>query len=153
MFWTFELSIFHFFAIWVTKLKPSSGKLRQSNENYLNPKLVIGGILENGFEATLRSKMNVLNIWKWHFSVFWKILSDEVKTVFWKSEAKYLKLQKSKFIHRKHFRKWFWSYLELEKEYSKPLKLTFSSLLQIFEWQSWNCFLGKQDKASKTFCI
>ena len=53
----FEKSIFQFFAdFWVMKLKPVSGKVRQSIESYLNQHLVIGSLLENGFEATFSSK-------------------------------------------------------------------------------------------------
>ena len=66
----------------MTKLKPFFGKARQSVQNWLNWELVIGSILENGFEAKLKSKTNVLSLWKWHFSVFCKFLSDEVETVF-----------------------------------------------------------------------
>ena len=54
--------------------------------------------LENDFEATLRSKMNALSIWKGHFSVFSKVLSGEVETVFWESEAKWDKLFKSRLV-------------------------------------------------------
>ena len=35
-------------------LKPFFNKARQSIENCLNPKLVSGSILKNGFEGTLR---------------------------------------------------------------------------------------------------
>ena len=53
MFWAFEEGIFWFFAnFWVTKLKPFSGKARQSFQNYLNQDLVLGSFLENGFEDT-----------------------------------------------------------------------------------------------------
>ena len=90
MFWTFEKSIFKFLAIfWVTKLKPFSGKVRQSLriylnqnlvENYLNETLMIGSFGENGFEATLSSKTNFLSVWK--ESV------EAIETVFLESEAK-----------------------------------------------------------------
>ena len=65
-------------------------------------------------------------VWKEHFSVFCKFLSDDVETVFWESEAKRSKLFKLKFCHRKLFRKWFWSSLELKNECSERLKRTFS---------------------------
>ena len=56
--WAFEKSIFQFFAdFWVMKLKPFSGKVRKSIESYLNQQLVIGSLLENGFEATFSSKI------------------------------------------------------------------------------------------------
>ena len=117
MSWAFEKNIFQFFAnFWVTKLKPFSGKVRQSIQNYWNQNLIIGSFLENGFEATLSSKTNVVSVWKEHFSVFCKFLSDEVETIFWESEAKRSELFKSKFGHRKLLRKWFWSYLEPKKK-------------------------------------
>ena len=152
MLWVFEKSIFQFFAnLWVTKLKPFSGKVRQSVQNYLNQNLVIGSFLENGFEATLSSKANVVSVWKGHFSVFWKFLSDEVETVFWESEAMRPNLFKSKFGHRKLPRKWFWSYLQLKNECSERLKKAFCSFSQIFEWRSWNRFAEKWGKVFKTF--
>ena len=79
--------------------------MRQSFQNYLNKDLVIGSFLENGFEANLSSKTNVLSVSKEHLSIFSKFLSDEAETVFWESEAKRLKLFQSKFGHRKLLRK------------------------------------------------
>ena len=114
--WAFENSIFLCFAnFWLTKLKPFSRKVRQSLKNYLTQNLVIGIFLDNGFEATLRSKTMVLRVWKEHFLVSYKFLIDVVETIFWESEAKHQNLFKSKFGHRKLLilRKWFWSYLEL----------------------------------------
>ena len=58
---------------WVTKLKPFSRKVRQSVQSYLKNNLVIASFLENGFEASLSSKTNVLSIWKKHFANFCKI--------------------------------------------------------------------------------
>ena len=82
--WAFEKVIFQFFAnLWVTKLKPFSRRVKQSVQNYLNQNLVIGSFVEKGFEATLSSKINALSIWKGHFSVFRKFLSDEVESLFW----------------------------------------------------------------------
>ena len=141
MFWAFKKTIFKFLANFcVTKLKPLSGKRRQSFRNYLSQNLVIGSFLENGFEATLISKANVLSIWRNHISAFCKVLSDEVKTPFWKKEAKRSTLFKSKFNHKKILRKWFWSYQKLENEYFEGLKRVFLSFLQSFEWRSWNRF-------------
>ena len=154
MFWAFEKGIFQFFPnLLVTKLKPFSGKVRQSVQNYLNQNLVIGSFLENGFGPTLSAKTNVLSVWKGHFSVLCKSLSDEVETVFYESKAERSKLFKSKFGHRKRLRKWFWSYLELKNECSKRLKREFFSFLQIFDRRRWNRFLGKWDNAAKTFPI
>ena len=41
--------------------------------------------LEICFEVTLRLNMNGLNVWKWHFPVFCKFLSDKVKPFFGKA--------------------------------------------------------------------
>ena len=126
MFWAFEKSIFQFFAsLWRTKLKPFSEKVRQRVQNYCNQNLGIGSFLKNGFETILSSKMNVESVWKGHFSVFWKFLSDKVETIFWKSEAQRWKLFKSKFGHRKLLRKEFWNYLELKNECCECLKRAF----------------------------
>ena len=86
-----ECSLF-FPIFWVTRLKSFSGKAKQSVQHSLNQNLVIGSFLEHGFEASLSSKTNALSVWKEHFPVFWKFLSDEVETVFWEREAKRLKL-------------------------------------------------------------
>ena len=154
MFWAFEKSIFQFFAnFWVTKLKPFAGKVGQGVKIYWNQNLVRRTFLENGFGATLSSKANLLSVWKKHFSVFCKFLSDEVETIFWESMAKRSKLFKSKFGYRKVLKKWFRSYLELKNEYSERLKRAFFSFLQIFEWRSWNRFLGKRGNTAKTFSI
>ena len=80
MLWAFEKCILQFFAsFWVTKLKPFSGKVKQSVENYLNQNLVIRSSLENGFEATLSSKTYVVSVSKGHFSVFWKFWVTKLK--------------------------------------------------------------------------
>ena len=151
MSWAFEKSIFQYFEnVWVTKLKPFSRKVKQSVQNYLNKNLGAGSFLENGFEATLSSKTNVLSVWKKHFSMFCKFLSYYVEIIFRESEAKGSKLFKMKSGRRKLLRKWFWSYLDLESECSERLKKTYFSFLQIFEWRSWNCFLEKGGKAFDT---
>ena len=151
MLWAFDKSIFQFFAsFWVTKLKPFSGKVRQSVQSYLNRNLVIVIFLEKGFEATMISETNVLSVWKKHFPVFCKFLSDEVETVFREIEAKCSNLFNSKFGHNNVLRKWFWNNHELKNECCERLKRAFSSFLQIFELRSWNHFQGKWGKAFKT---
>ena len=141
MFWAFEKNIFQYFEnVWVTKLKPFSGKVRQSVQNYLNQNSVVGSLLENGFEATLSSKANVLSVWKNHISVFCKCLSDEVETAFWEKEGKRSTLFKSKFSNMQLLSKWFWSYIKFENECFECLKRAFLTFLQSFEWRSWNRF-------------
>ena len=156
MFWAFDNGVFNFFAHFsVNNLKMFLGKAMQSIQNCKKSKLDLESILENGFEATLRakadvqnlwvmklklltvsSKANVLHVWKGNFSVFWKFLIDEVETVFWETEAKRSKLFKSKFGHRELVKKWFWSYLELKNEWFEHLKMALFSFLRIFEWRS-----------------
>ena len=64
------------------KLKRFSGKVRQNVQHYLNENLVIGRLLENGFEATFSSKKNDVSVWKEHVSIFCKFFIDEVETIF-----------------------------------------------------------------------
>ena len=118
-------------------------KVRQKNQNFLNSKLFIGSILESGFEATLRSKPNVVSLWKCHFSVFCQFLSDKVESLFWESETKRSKLFKSKVGSRKHFRKWFWSYLELIDECSELSKKAFFQFFANFWVTKLRLFSGK----------
>ena len=54
--------IFFFESFWVTNLKPFSGKVRWSMQNNLNQNLVLRSFLENGFEGTLSSKINILSV-------------------------------------------------------------------------------------------
>ena len=98
----------------VTKVKSLPGKVRESVQDYLNENLVEWSIIENVFH-TLTSKVNVVNIWKEHFSAFCWFLSDEFETLFWKSEGKHSKLFQSNFSRKKLLKKWFRSYLELKR--------------------------------------
>ena len=127
-----------------------SEKGRQSEAVYLNQNFVIRTFLGNGFGATLRWTMNVVSVWKEHFSAFCKFLSDEVETIFWESEAKHSKLFGSIFGYRTFLRKWFWTHLELNNECSQGLERVFFSFLQSFEWRSWNHFQEKWVKAYET---
>ena len=151
MLWVFEKSIFQLFAsFWVMKLRPFSGRVRQSIQNCLDPYLVIGRFLENGFEPTLSSITNALRVWKGYFSVFCKVLSDEVETIFRKSESKRTKLFKSKFGHKNFLRKWFGSTLSSKTNIVSVWKEHFPFFFHMFEWRSWDCFLGKWGKVLKS---
>ena len=104
------------------------------------------------FGANLSSIKNALSVWKKHFPVFSKFLSDEFETVFWESEAKCSNLFKSKLGHKNLLRKWFWSNLKLKNKCYDRLKKIFSfSFLQIFQWRSWIHCLGSEAKPSKPF--
>ena len=105
------------------------------------------------FWSYLELKNECSELWKWHFSIFCKFLGDEVKTIFWESEAKRWKLFKRKFNRCKFFRKWFWSYIDLKNECSEPWNWHFSVFLRFFGWQTWNRSLAKQDITFKKFHI
>ena len=148
--WVLEKSIFLFFANFsLKKLKPFFGKVRQNIESHLNQSLVIGRFLQNGFEAIFSSKTSVVIVWKGHFLVFWRFLSDEVETIFWEIKRKRSKLFQSKFGHKKLLRKCLWSYVQLKNECCECLKRAFSVFLRIFHWRSWDHFLGRWGKAFK----
>ena len=123
--WKDHFSVFANFL--VRKLKPFPGKVSQTVQNYFNQTLVIGNFLENGFQATLSWKANVLSAYKCHFSVFSKALRDKIPTFFSKPERKRSELSKSKLAHMNLLEKWFWSYLELKKECCERLKRSFFS--------------------------
>ena len=144
--WAFQNCIFHFFANFsVTKLKPFSGE-NQANKSKLQFKVLTESILENGFEATLRSKPNVVNRWNCHFSVFYNFLGGKVEIIFSESDTKCSILFRLKFSTRKHLKKWFWSYLEFNNACSEPLKMLFLKIFARF----WVTKLGKWGKAFKT---
>ena len=111
----------------MTKLKPFLGRVRQSVQKYLNQNLVIESFLENGLEATLSSKTNVLSVSKEHSSVSCKFLSDDVETFFYESDTNRLKLFKLKICHKKLLKKWFTSHFDLKRECSERLKRAFFS--------------------------
>ena len=147
--------LFTFFVnFWGTKLKPFSGKANQSLQNGFILKFARESILEIGFEATLKSKTNVLSVWKWIFYFFCTFFSEQVENVCGESKAKHIKLCKSEVGHRKHFRKWFWNYLEVKsKMYYWTFEKGIFSFLHIFEPWSWNRLLWKQGKAFKSLWI
>ena len=147
--WSSMLQFFGNFL--VTKLKPFSGKVRQSLPNYLNQNLVIGSFLGNSFQATLSSKTNVLIVWKGHFSVFWKFLNDKVEIIFWENKAKHQKLFKLKFRHRKLLTKWFWRFLEFKNECSECLKRTFFSFCTFLFNEVENVFWESEAIHEKVF--
>ena len=115
LFWGFKCDTFHIFVnFWGTKLKLFSGKANQNLQNGFILKFASRGILETGFEVTLKSKTNALSVSKWIFYFFCTFFSEQVQKVFKESKAKNTKLCKSEVGHRKDFKKWFWNYLEVK---------------------------------------
>ena len=137
-------AVFSFFAnCWVTKLKPFSGEVKQNVEDCLNQKLGIGSFLENDFERILGTKTSFVSVWKGHFLVFWRFLSDEVETIFWEIKRKRSKLFQSKFGHKKLLRKCLWSYVQLKNECCECLKRAFSVFFANFSLKKLKPLFGK----------
>ena len=91
-----------------------------------------------------------MSVWKGHFSVFCKFLSDEVETVFWESEAKRSKLFKSKFAYMDFLENGFGAILS-----SKTNVWTFEKSIFQFFANLWvtkmKLFSGKARQCCKTF--
>ena len=98
--------------------------------------------------SVLTQKTNVMNLWKWHFSLFCKFLSNEVETLFWNSEVKPSKLFKSNIGHRKNFRNGLETTLRWKTNVLRVQKWLF--FLANLKWRSWNHFWWKQGKDFKT---
>ena len=88
---------------------------------------------EIGFEATLKSKTNVLSIWKGHFLIFCKFLNDEVKTILCKIEAKHKNCLHVNLVIGNFFKIGFEANLDLKNKCSEDLKRAFFSFLQTAE--------------------
>ena len=128
------------------------GKVKQSIKNCLNQNLVLGTFLENGFEASLSSKTNVLSVWKWYFSVFSNFWVTNLKPFSGKVRQNIKNCLNQNLIIG-DFLDFFWSFLALKNKYCRRLKITWFSFLQIFDWRSWNHCLGKWGKVFKTIWI
>ena len=74
------------------------------------------------------------------FANFWV---EKLIPVLGESEANKPKLFKFKVVHRKYFRKRFWSYLEVKTECCEPLRMSFFSFFANFWVTNLNSFSGK----------
>ena len=87
----------------MTKSKPLPGKVKPSAKNCLNQNFIIWSFLENGFDEHLKRTFFVFFLqnfewWTWnHF------------------------LENREVGHRKLFRKWFWSDLEIKNKWSEHI--------------------------------
>ena len=135
MFWAFGKTIFQFFAkFWVAKLKPFSGKARQSAKIYLNQNLGIRTLLENNFWTNVELKNECCEPLKRAFFSFLQLFERRSWNHFLGKWSNVLKSIQIKFGHQNLLRKWFWSNLEHKDECCNVLKRVFFSFLQIFEW-------------------
>ena len=138
-----------FVNFWWAMLNMVSEKARQNLQDRLNPRLVLGNILENGFRATLRSKRNVLWAWRWHLSLFSHFWVRNFKPFSAKARKSVQKSFKSKFFILSFSENCFSCYLELKSEYSEHLVMFFFHLFVIFWVRQWKPFWRKRGKASK----
>ena len=93
----------------------------------------------------------VLSVWKGHFSVFYKFLSNKVETVFWESETDTWKPIKFKVDHRKLFRKRFWSDLGIKNQCSERLEREICRLLQVLSAEVETILWESKAKHQKLF--
>ena len=127
----------------MTKLRPFSRKVRQKVHNCLNPMLVIGRKEENGFEATLVPKTNILCVGKWRFSLFCKVLSNEVEIVSWENKVERSKLFKSNVSKASVLENSFQTALKSTTYVLSVRKCLFFFFLffwQIFKWRNCKMF-------------
>ena len=85
---------------------------------------------------------------------FLQFLIYEVEAIFWESEAKFSKLSESKFGHMKLLKNCFEATSSSKVNVLSVWKGHFSVICKFLsDERIWNHFLGKQDNATKTFCI
>ena len=149
----FEKSMFPFFCKFLSdKTETVFWENEAKRSKVFKSKFGHRKLLRKYFQGTLSSKTNVLSISKGHFLVFCRFLSDEVETIFCESEAKRLKVFKSRFGHMMLLRNWLWSYLELPKlpwaevettsweSEAKCQKLFKLTLFRMEGWTLYQCF-------------
>ena len=148
MFWALENSIFPIFeCFWVTKLKPFSGKVRQSVQNYLKKNMVIGSFLKMVLKLSWAQKHIFWafekNIFQF-FASFWVTKLKPFSGKLRQNVQNYLNLN---LVMRSFLEKGFEATLSSKANVLSVWKDHFFSFLQLFEWRSWNSFLGKSGKA------
>ena len=149
MFWVFEKRIFQFFANFcVTKLKPFSGKARLSLQNHLNSKSVIRSLLENGSEATLRSKTNVLSIWR-KVSVFCNFRVTKLIPLSGKVRQDIKKCLNQNLVIRSFLENGFDATLSSEKNVLSIWKGNFSDFYKFLSDENETVFWECETKPSK----
>ena len=90
--------------------------------------------------------MNVLSVWKWHFSNFLQIFKWRSSNHFLGKWGKALKtIYNQNLVIGSFLENGFEGTLSSKTNVLRVWKGHFSVFLQIFEWQSWNRFKGKWD--------
>ena len=104
-------------------------------QNCLNVKFFIRHFVENGFKAALRSKVNLLSVWKLYFPIICNIFCYEIETIFWETNSDPSKLFQSKYVHGNHFRKWFYATF-----------MSKTNVLSLWKWRSFPNFWVTKSK-------
>ena len=148
MFWAFENRFFcTFFSEQVENVfRESKARLCKSEVGHRkHSRKLFWNYLE------VKSKCTTEPLKKAIFSFFVHFWAMKLKPLTVKAKPSVQKSLNPKLImvHGKHFRKCFQSN-PVKPECSELLKRAFFSFLQIFEWWSWNQFLGKWSKEFKT---
>ena len=127
-----------------------SWKSEAKRSDCLNPKLIIERILENHLKLCLGQKRI---FWTFEIGIFYYFADFWVaKLKAFSAKARQI-LQNSlnpNLITRSISENNFEATLKSKNNSSECLKMAFFTILVIFEWRSWNCFLGKRSKAFKT---
>ena len=139
--WAFELVVFQFFGNFCSEeVETIFWESEAKRSKRFKSKIGYRKFLGKSFGSYLQLKNECFERWK---RSFFKFLSSEVETISRESEPNRSKLFESKFGQRNLLVKWFWRYLDLKNGCCNRLKMYFFSFLHIFEWKSWNHFLGK----------
>ena len=149
IFWAFWNDVFLFSGIfWVPKLHLFIGKARQSDKICFNQNLVWWNILKNAFETTLRSKTNILNFWKWYFSVFANFWVTNLKLFSWKVRQSVHNYLNSRLVIGGILGNGF---EVLKNEYSEPFDMTFFFFLQFLNKKVETIFWENEANRSNIF--
>ena len=119
MFWAFENSNFGFFTIYSVKLYKPKWKKKALRTVYIKncPR-------EHFKKCYLKAKHECSDLLKVVFLFFHKFLSDKVEIIFWKINAKALRLFRSEICHWEYFKKnIFQATLRRETHVLRTLKL------------------------------
>ena len=140
--------LFQSFAnFWVTKLKLFSGKVRQSFQNYLNPKSVKKHFIKWFWNCLkLKSKCSEDSN-KAFFGDFWVM---KLKLFIRQARQSFQNYLNPKLIKVSILENGFEATLRWNTNVLRVEKCQFSLFGGIFEWLGWKCFPGKLRKAFKS---
>ena len=109
MFWIFENDIFQFCGFLSDEVETVFWESKENPSRPFTSRVGQRKLFRKWFETNLSSKGNVFNPWTCYFSALQRFERPS-----WKGKPS--RPFSFKVSHSKHFRKWFWSYLEVKKE-------------------------------------